>query len=513
MPNLLKVSRLEEELNQCEAVLKSRRVKPVIITKSNSRFKKFQRTYVNDPLAFLHDCIITPPKWIWASYQEEVIGEMLTRQRQALYGPRGLGKSTLASVLIWWSVLTSDDTITPTTASSWRQLDKYLWPEIHRLHRMLNWDIIGRTPLVKDRELKTLSIDITKTQSAFAVASNDPDKIEGAHANFRVFIVIDESKAVKDDTFDSLEGAHSQCEQPLALALSTPGPKLGRFYDICTGKFGYEDWTVVPVTKDQAIAAGRMRSEWAEQRARQWGTDSAIYRNHVLGEFAQDSERVIIPLHYVELANQRWEEREASQTLGNVDTIGVDPARGGGDMSTIAMGNKSAIIAIRELDVKDIMPTADAVLDIMTHNPLSRAVIDVIGVGAGVYDHLRRLGKKVLPFNAAEKSLSTDRSGTLSFINKRAEVWWKMSEALNPAYNSDIALPPGDRLLGELTTPTYDYDRQGRIVVQSKEDIRKHIGRSTDWADACISVIVGAEACSQCETEVLAYSDYVNQQE
>jgi len=452
-------------------------------------------------------CLITGPGLL---IKRKYLAEQITRQRQALYGPRGLGKSSSAAALIWWAVLTSDDTIAPTTASAWRQLEEYLWPEIHRFHKMLNWDIIGRQPLTKDRELKTLSIDITESQSSFAVASNDSDKIEGAHANFRVFVVIDEGKAVKDETFDSLEGAFSQCQQPLALALSTPGPKMGRFYDICMGKYGYEDWHVRHVTKEEAIQAGRMRPEWAAQRERQWGSDSAVYRNHVLGEFAQDAERVIIPLHYVELANQRWEEKNSSQALGPIDTIGVDPARGGGDKSAIAMGNSSSVIAIRELDAKDIMPTADAVLDIMANNPLSRAVIDVIGVGAGVYDYLKRVGKKVLSFNASEKSSSTDRSGTLSFRNKRAEVWWKMGEALNPAYNSNVALPPDaeDRLLGELTTPTYSYDAQGKIVVQSKDDIRKRIGRSTDWADACISVIVGAEACSQYETEVLAYTEF-----
>ena len=36
------VNILEEELKQCEAVLKSRKVKPVATITTNTRFKKFQ---------------------------------------------------------------------------------------------------------------------------------------------------------------------------------------------------------------------------------------------------------------------------------------------------------------------------------------------------------------------------------------------------------------------------------------------------------------------------------------
>jgi hypothetical protein len=509
METTQKVQRLEDELAQCEAVLKTRRVKPVAVTKSNTRFRKFQKTYRDDPLAFAYDCIILPDGWYYAPHQEEIIGEMITRKRQALYGPRGCRKTSTASVLTWWSVLTVDDTKNPTTASAWRQLEEFLWPEIHKFHKFLNWDRIGRGPLIRDRELKTLSIDITESQTAFAVASNDPNKIEGVHANERVFIIIDESKAVKDDVFDALEGSFSQpCEHVLALAMSTPGPKMGRFYDICTNKENrYSDWTVRPVTLEEAITSDCVSPTWAEARRKQWGEGSALYRNHVKGEFAQDSERVIIPLHFVEQANQRWEERYQAQALGAVNTIGVDPARGGGDKTVIAMGNSDAILAFRVIDTDDTMEVVEAVEEVIAQHPLAQIVTDVIGIGAGVFDRLRQLGHKVLAFNSAEKSLATDRSGTRNFKNKRAEVWWKMGEALNPLYNSIVALPPDDELTGELTTPVYKEDNMGRIVVQSKEELRDELGRSTDKADGAISVIVGANACEQCETEVMGFND------
>lgn len=81
---------------------------------------------------------------------------------------------------------------------------------------------------------------------------------------------------------------------------------MGRFYDIHSRKPGYEDWTVRHVTLGEAIKAGRISPDWAEQRKRQWGEDSAIYQNRVLGEFAASDEDAVVPLAWVEAAVERW---------------------------------------------------------------------------------------------------------------------------------------------------------------------------------------------------------------
>jgi hypothetical protein len=59
---------------------------------------------------------------------------------------------------------------------------------------------------------------------------------------------------------------------------------------------GLEDWHVRHVTLEEAVAAGRISPDWAEQRARQWGRDSALYANRVLGEFHASDEDSVIPL-------------------------------------------------------------------------------------------------------------------------------------------------------------------------------------------------------------------------
>jgi hypothetical protein len=114
------------------------------------------------------------------------------------------------------------------------------------------------------------------------------------------------------------------------------------------------------------------------------------------------------------------------------------------------------------------------------------AVVDVIGIGAGVVDRLREQTPAVVAFNAAERTDQRDISGELGFVNKRSAAWWSMREFLDPANDSHICLPPNDDLTAELTTPKWRVVSGGRIFVEGKDDIRKRLGHSTDYADAVI---------------------------
>jgi hypothetical protein len=61
-----------------------------------------------------------------------------------------------------------------------------------------------------------------------------------------------------------------------------------------------------------------------------------------------------------------------------------------------------------------------------------------------------------------------------------------MRERLDPSGGFLLELPPDDLLTGDLTAPKWRVTSGGRIQVESKDDIRKRIGRSTDSADAVI---------------------------
>src|SRR5206468_4347482 len=76
--------------------------------------------------------------------------------------------------------------------------------------------------------------------------------------------------------------------------------------------------------------------------------------------------------------------------------------------------------------------------------------IDVIGPGASVYDLATQSGLNAVAMQSSERSEARDRSGVLGFLNKRAEWWWKLREALDPETGDNIALPRDRELLADL---------------------------------------------------------------
>lgn len=445
--------------------------------------------YRDDPAGFVTDCIRWPDARRPTEYQLENLRALVKHKRVAVRGPHGLGKTAENAWAILWFALTRDamgaDWKIPTTASAWRQLEHYLWPEIHKWAGMLDWGKIGREPFGR-YELLTLNLKL-RTGSAFAVACENPATIEGVHAD-QVLYIYDEAKTIPPETFDASEGAFSgaggdTAQDAYALASSTPGPPVGRFYEIHARKPGFEDWHARRVTLEDTVKAGRVSREWADQRRRQWGEDSAVYRNRVLGEFAASEEDGVIPLAWVEAANERWQAFEDDP--GPLTAVGVDVARSGGDQTVLALRHGWCLLELRHASRQGTMETAGQVVGVLRGSD-AVAVVDVIGIGAGVVDRLREQGLPVLAFNASEGTKMLDRTGELGFVNCRAAAWWSLRELLDPDGGVEIALPPDDTLIGDLTAPRWRVMSGGRIQVEAKDDIRKRIGRSTDDGDAVV---------------------------
>jgi len=452
--------------------------------------------YHDDPAGFIRECFIWDKGKEPTVYQLEVAELIVAERRVSVCGPHGLGKTALASWLIWWFALTRDalneDWKIPTTASVWRQLEKFLWPEIHKWYKRLDWDRLERRPVTDGDELLDMAIKL-RTGSAFAVASDDPAKIEGAHAD-QLFYIYDESKSIMPATFDASEGAFSGAgadteAEAYALASSTPGEPNGRFYEIQKRKPGTEDWHPRTVTKEEVVKAGRMSGEWAKQRKLQWGEESAVYQNRVEGKFASSEEDTVIPLAWIEAANQRWLELADEGKIKGIrplDNVGCDIARSGKDKTVLALKRGAVISELRRYTRQGTMDTTGEIKGVL-NNTDAWATVDVIGIGAGVVDRLVEMGIPTVAFNSSVKTEVLDASGELGFTNTRSAAWWSLRELLDPdAKTEPIALPPDDLLTGDLTAPHWRVMSGGRIQVESKDDIIKRLGRSTDDGDAVV---------------------------
>jgi hypothetical protein len=461
--------------------------------------ERFERkgvsVYFRDPLGFADNCLAWGPGQGLTFYQRETLSDLNQHKRVAVRGPHGLGKTTTKAVALLWFATTRDalkiDWKVITTAGAWRQLEKFLWPEVHKWARLLRWDVIGRRPFDPINELQTLNLKLDYG-AASAVATSHKELIEGAHADHLMYI-FDEAKAISTDIFDAAEGAFATSGvgsvEAYALCQSTPGEPQGRFYDIHKRKPGLEDWKVRHVTADEATRAGRMSVQWREQRRRQWGEDSALYANRVLGEFHSSDEDAVIPLRWIELAVERWHVWNDSgrpEPVGR-KILGTDVARGGADLTVVAQRQGDVVLDLTEANLADTVKIAELAMRLAPHQT-DLHVVDVIGVGAGVVDTLRHRRANVIAFNAARANHMRDRSGEMGFKNNRSAMWWRMREALDPAFSPTLALPPKDQLIADLSAPKYKMINT-KYVVEPKDEIRKRLGRSTDYGDAACQTL------------------------
>ena len=185
----------------------------------------FQARYRFDPAGFLRDCIdwermvgrrnrrgLSIPVGP-TTYQLQIADDMAEVDREAVKAARGVGKTNIAAGLllhhaeVWdgytdWKVISS--------ASIWRQLSDFFWPEVHKLARFLRWDILGRPPYQLGDELMKMGLTLS-TGQALANASNKPDTMEGGHAS-QLFYIFDEAKIIPEATWDAVvderDGGH-----------------------------------------------------------------------------------------------------------------------------------------------------------------------------------------------------------------------------------------------------------------------------------------------------------------
>lgn len=205
----------------------------------------------------------------------------------------------------------------------------------------------------------------------------------------------------------------------------------------------------------------------------------------------KDDEWQVIPTRWVEAAQARWKPKAPK---GEMLQMGVDVARGGDDSTVVSTrhrdqqaGHDQWYDELKEVQGADTDDGDKAASHVLIKRRDDAPInVDVIGVGASVYDSLRRAEAQVLGVNVAERSRrATDKSGSLTFFNLRSDLWWAFRELLDPTNDTGAALPPDPKLLAELCAPRFTLSGKA-IKVESREDIIKRLGYSPDRATAVI---------------------------
>ena len=195
----------------------------------------------------------------------------------------------------------------------------------------------------------------------------------------------------------------------------------------------------------------------------------------------------VIPTAWVEAAQARWTPEGKS---GQMDSLGVDVARGGADKTQLAPRYGVWFDKIKSFPGSDTVNgqvVAGLVMSVV--RDAAPIHIDVAGVGGSPYDFLNENGIQVAGINNAGTELSKDQldkaSQQLKFRNNRAFLMWRFREALEPEKGENYALPPDSELKADLCAPRWKMTASG-IQIELKEEVKKRIGRSPDKGDAVI---------------------------
>lgn len=428
-----------------------------------------------DPIGWIESTLGERP---W-SKQREIAESVAENRYTAVPSAHGVGKSYLASRLAahWVSVHAPGDAFVVTTAPTAPQVDAILWRELGRAHRRGNlagritggavpqWKLGGEV-VAMGRKPQDL-LDPEQAAAAF----------QGIHARF-VLVILDEAAGIQPWLWDAVDSLVTN-EHGRVLAIGNPTDPASQFAKVCQPGSG---WTVIPVSvfDTPAFTSEHAPRElldllpsaaWVEERKKRWGEGTPLYVAKVLGQFPEEADDTLISPSLVRAAQDR-------ELAGSGEaTFGVDVARSGGDETVVYSNRSGRVRIVHHRRGQDTMRTTGAVAQLLQGQRGSLAVVDTIGVGAGVFDRLREQGLEAVPFQGSEKARRPDR-----FANCRAESYWRLRELFR-AGAVDID-PADEELAAQLLSIRWFVNSRGRTQIESKDDMRKRGLPSPDRADA-----------------------------
>lgn len=214
-------------------------------------------------------------------------------------------------------------------------------------------------------------------------------------------------------------------------------------------------------------------------------------RSVLMGGFRhtfKDAPNQIIPTEWVRLAQKRWTEDKPEGVP--MCAMGVDASGGGTDPLVIAPRYDGWFAPLIEVPAKEIprdkigRTTAGHIVS--NRRDSAEVVIDLGGgYGGSAYEILKENDIEARGYKGAESTTRRSRDGKLKFTNVRTAALWQFREALDPDQpgGSPIKLPPGGKLMADLTAPTYKVTPNG-IQAESKESVCERLRRSTNDGDA-----------------------------
>jgi hypothetical protein len=446
-----------------------------------------------------------------------------------------LGKSFLAAAVAceWIEEHELGEAFVVSTAPTSAQVTAVLWRYIEEMHRKCN--LTGQINMGRIPEWK-----IGKALVGYGRKPADYDEagFQGIHCRYPL-ILVDEAAGIPEQLWVAVDALATN-ENARVLAIGNPDDQNSPFRAMCipgsgwnivkldglqspnmteievkaasnlpapnqTGDlYGYMVENKIPFSTEKVpfeLSQLLLSPRWVAERMIQWGVyrdsdgnwqTSPLWDSRVRAQFPSDlSGAGVIPLSWIEAAVERWQQWKASgipaEELAGSHVFSCDVARFGDDETAVCERIGHTIVQIERVGQQDTQTTALRLASRLNKYSGSLAIVDVVGVGAGVVDRLREEEREVIAFNSAAKTNQMDHSGEFSFPNTRSAAWWNLRELLDPSNPAtNLALPPDDQLIGDLAAPRWRVASGAKITVEPKEETKKRLRRSPDSGDSVV---------------------------
>jgi hypothetical protein len=304
-----------------------------------------------------------------------------------------------------------------------------------------------------------------------ASAEEQGEALAGRHADHMI-VVVDEASGIPDAVFKPIDRTLTG-KLNLCFMIFNPTSNTGFAIDSQTKN--REMW--IPLHWDAMSSDNVPRSQI--ERLKRYGEDSPAYRIGVLGLPPLVDGNTLIPYDWIRAAIGRELE------VGDHDPVMMGADIGaGGDRSVVCLRKGGKVLDFKRSSNPNTPDLADWIGATMDEEDAAVCFVDNIGVGWGVFTTLQKLRYTV---RAADSRKSSDNE---RFLNKRAEIYWKLREQFEHGL---ISLPePVDE--GDDNDPIVCLTRELGAIrneitgkkekILDKKDIRRAIGFSPDHADA-----------------------------
>jgi phage terminase large subunit len=484
----------------------------VFLEEARARLEATRKTqfpnakYRDDPEGFCTEVLGVEPWW----RQVEVLDAVKSHKRVAVRSGHKIGKSRAAAMLALWFYCSYEDARVVMTSTTDRQVNAILWREVRKVHAGSGVCLAckrarykGPKPCPHSAVIDGVVGDLARTglkaadfREITGYTAKEPEAIAGVSGG-NILYIVDEASGVPDKIFEAIEG--NRAGGARIVMFSNPTKNQGKFYDAF---YTEEGWVRITVSSLEVAAhyeaqgqqppPGMAGREWCEEKGRDWGTDSPLYKVRVLGEHAIKEEGRIFSLHAIGEAEARrdeWEESGA-EAEGPLQ-LGLDPAgpTGSGDESAFCL--RRGNVELYKLETQRLTEEGHLVevLRILSQYKREGEEAPIVCMDRG-----GKVGSEVFGYLSSHEAAHPEAFRLVSVrasdqAQREPHVYDRMRDCLTANLEAWVrgggCLFADDKRTKEMHIMEWEEKAgDGRYKVTHKDHIRKVLGRSPDRYDA-----------------------------